>query len=58
MPEWEQVVEHAPFSPRDMGDGVVFASRMWISNAYQVNPYIPRGVTTPGGARRYSCRRG
>ena len=39
QPQWERVLEHAPFIERDTAEDAVFLGKMWISNAY-----------SPGGA--------
>ena len=39
QPQWERVLEHAPFVERDTAEDAVFLGKMWISNAY-----------SPGGA--------
>ncbi len=31
---WERVLEHAPFSPRDTAEGIVFQNKLWLSNGY------------------------
>ena len=41
---WERLVEHAEFSPRDTSEGVVFRDKMWLSNAYHHGNVLVRDL--------------
>jgi len=43
-PSWERLVEKAAFSPRDTAEGVVFAGKLWLSNAYHVGNVLVRDL--------------
>lgn len=42
--EWNRVVEHASFSPRDTADDIVYDGKMWISNAYHNGNVLVRDL--------------
>jgi len=48
--DWVRVTEHAPFTPRDTSEGVVFAGKMWLSNGWLGENRLERDLwsTTDG----------
>ena len=52
---WQRVTEHAAFSPRDTAEGVVFLSKLWISNAYSHGNVLTRDLWFSEDGAEWVC---
>lgn len=41
---WTEIVEEAPFSPRDTGDPFIFDGALWLSNGYHIGDGLSRDL--------------
>ncbi|MCA9447958.1 MAG: hypothetical protein KC931_12645 [Candidatus Omnitrophica bacterium] len=41
---WEQLTEHAAFSPRDTAEGFMYQNKMWLSNGYYHGNQLSRDL--------------
>jgi len=52
--DWVRITEHAPFSPRDTSEGVVFKGKMWLSNGWLKGEKLERDLWTSTDGVRWT----